>query len=630
MKIYIIYVLIISSICAININEEVRVNVELGIVLKKKGYVVDNSNAVFVSTFIKVQDPLYNINMCNLGCDNALDDMISSNIRAKSGCVNIGKTGQSNLTVLKTVRTKKPTLNTRKGAQNQCIRACLRETQCKAFGYQETAKGALCFLRANKLEGSQLQDWSQGPSMEGTTDCLVDNDRRGFCEKAMNKNNIARLLYRENVKFVNDSWTRLNTLVEENPDNRREKRQALGFLFGGILAAGFSTYETYRLKEHVTAMENKFREFEKQQAKFDKEVIDFEGSILKIYQNLENELKVEIDGLECDIKNLAFQMLNSGRLATWKLYLDTMYQDIISGSMEGNVSPLIYSQGNVREILKNVPSLNDTIYGEDYRNIYRFAKMHVTDKSRAGDHFNVHVVLKIPILRKSHMMPLFEILQSGVFYGKLCAVMELPLIAFSRGDRYFGLKDALCSKTSGITMCLSRLNQTAEKLPCLTDRQTCVTKIEMCSDRIIETTAGVLVRAEGEIHAIKTQEKNVFVRINKTKYNTVFLPYPEYYEVEVNKRVVRSLEYPTLIKLISLENTDKWFEELSKKTISLSKQNLTEISNIIDQQMSLYEQLNSLPLRIIHEKLWWVAPLALIILVTLHCCSCFMVTKVAI
>ena len=49
-------------------NEEIYVNEELGTMLISKGLLLADQRSAYVSSFIRVPNPLSNVNLCNLGC----------------------------------------------------------------------------------------------------------------------------------------------------------------------------------------------------------------------------------------------------------------------------------------------------------------------------------------------------------------------------------------------------------------------------------------------------------------------------------------------------------------------------------------------------------------------------------
>jgi hypothetical protein len=597
-------------------KEEIWVNEDLGTMLISKGLLLADQRSAYVSTFVKVPNPLSNVNLCNVGCGRAMEvlDIRMTGRECNEGRFMKGKDKVSD-TVIKVIEYDQEVSDgvaKSRYIQVWCFLECLREDECQAFGVNDE----LCLLRSRKLGWNELEE--NKACGEWDLDCLTNSNRTRICEEFIARDPINFLMHQENKKFVEGNWKMLNQLIESS-DKGRSKRSVMSMIGGGVLgflATGFSFFEMQELKDHVEKLRVDYNEFKGKQMSFNRDQVMFNKKILMIYKGLERETQREIKNLHCQVNSLGFHILNMRRLLEWKDYLFQLYKDILGGGMVGSISTLIFTKDNIETIVKETALLHGTIYEEDPILAYRLGKMSIVQNSITEDDFIVHVVLKLPIIRREELKVIFEVKQTGVKHmGMACATYDLPRNVYRHEGRFYVLDSPMCSPVANIKLCTASLNSTVREMPCITDKERCDVIVEKCRTRIIQSVGGLLVRSDEEIRAATIKHPDTFEREKPTANTVMFYNYSEFSDVLVGPVKIRGIQSTTLERVVKLSSPKVWLENLKNHTAKMMKQNVSQLVKVVESQENTVRLLKEEAV-IFGRGKWWVTPVTVLVILS--------------
>lgn len=566
-------------------NEEIYVNEELGTMLISKGLLIADQRSAYVSSFIRVPNPLSNVNLCNLGCGRG-SVTLDRYLMAADCKVGVDKTGLDKVadTVIKGMEYEADINGASEGrvVENWCLFECLRSDICQAFGVRE---GNVCWLRNRALTHYEMKD--QVGSVEVDLQCVVKNNKTRVCEELLKEDSMNHLMIQENEKFVREHWETINQLIGDSEEVLRRKRSLIGTLAGasiGFLATGFSFFEMNKLGDHVEKLKAEYKEFKERQVAFDKDQVEFNNEVLMVYKGLERETQKEIRRLHCGVSSLGFHILNMRRLLEWKDFLYQLYKDVLSGSMVGTISTVIFTKENMRDIVKETGLLKGTIYEEDPTLAYRLGTMSIVDKSISEDRFVIHVVLKLPIIKREELKVLFEVQQTEVRHEEACVRYNLPRNVYRSEGKFYELESPMCSIISNIKLCTSSINSTFTEMPCVTNKESCVGTLEKCSTKIRQSVGGVLVRSQEPIRAAVLGDPDTLDPEQPRANSVVFFNYSRYGDVLVGRVKIKGIRSATLDKVMKLSDPKEWLNKLRNETRRLTKQNITILAEIVEDQ----------------------------------------------
>ena len=345
---------------------------------------------------------------------------------------------------------------------------------------------------------------------------------------------------------------------------------------------------------------------------FDKDQVRFNKEVLEIYKGLERETESKIRRLHCGVSSLGFHILNMRRLGEWKDFLYQLYKDVLGGAMVGSISTLIFTKVNLREIVRETELLRGTIYEENPTLAYRLGTMSIVEKSIREDKFVIHVVLKLPIIRREELKVVFEVQQTGVRHGEACVMYNLPRNVYRSEEKFYVLESPMCTIISNIRLCTSSINSTFTEMPCVTDKGSCVGALEKCSTKISQSVGGVLVRTQEPIRAAILGDPNKMDPEQPGENSVIFFNYSTYGDVLVGRVKIRGIRSTTLDKVVKLSDPTQWLEEIRDETMKLTKQNITHLIGIIEEQSKELNKVNENTRRDIRWN--WYLPLMVIII----------------
>ena len=607
-----IYILSVTM-CEAIFEEEVLVKENQGIMLQPTGVIVRGTQASYVSSFIRIENPIKTRNYCTMGCGVRMSDILNL-VRLTECQYNENKVAM-NATAYREIFIEGN--DTTKGLDKdydnhaKCVQRCLKDLRCKAYGTEQKTNGMLCKLRDKEVTMYKTLMHSREVTMD---ECLVPNRQR-FCKER--QDNMTKLMALENEKYVNRTWEELNRFINKEKEEKTRKRRSLGTVLPilGALATGYSIYEIKKLQSHMDEYKKKFEVFKAKEIEFDQQVTKFEGSTLQMFKALENEMEETILQVECKIKTLVYQLLENRRLTSWEHKLQTIYKDIISGNVEGSISATLFNITDIEILLNNTEMLNDTIYHKKPELLYRIGQAHVAGHDIIGKYFNIHIVIKIPVIKTNSFAMVYDILQSGMTRKTedeiSCFKWDIPDTIFKEKERYYKIPDrTVCTDRYGLKLCMVKTANITDEVPCLRNIKSCEIIKTDCKTNIKQSTTGVMVKTDEPVSVVLQTNKKITKSIEKSENGVYFLPFKKYYQIMIGQQNIYSLEKPAEVKMIDLEDRDEWETWLDQEIFEMNKIDMTKSIDILTKQQSIINQMLEEPQYNVHiSRLWWMGPI---------------------
>ncbi|KAL5269333.1 hypothetical protein ACHWQZ_G002973 [Mnemiopsis leidyi] len=372
---------------------------------------------MFISTFLKIKNPSIEDNACLGICGLNQEEILSKLVMERCDQMD-DKTGNGDKMIEKIEFDGETGNDT---SVTQCFQACLRNGECSDFGIrpQKGADKIDCILRRGAPKGKKTWKGAKEYDLE----CMV-GDKKQFCRDRISNTN--KLINRENDKYVNSTMEGFQSMISAVGSKGRVKRYAAPVLGGlGMITSGFALFETYQLQQHIDQIQHQFEEFREDVEDFEEASIKFHENILKVYRALETKMNEGFERIECNMRNLAYQMLFSRRLVEWKLFIDIISKDLISGQLVGTVSPKLFNETDVKMILART-ELRDTVFNTDIGLFYRLSRTWVTKITKDGDMYNIHMVISIPNIKIHKVYTMYKAQSVGMINGTICTNLRMP------------------------------------------------------------------------------------------------------------------------------------------------------------------------------------------------------------
>lgn len=594
-------------------DEEIWVSKELGVLLESKGYVVTDNRAAYVSAFVMLENPVREENMCGVSCNE--EKKINEKMTMGGCAQGVTRRGVESVdyTVYRMKEMEKKENSGKRDVLIACFSECSKENRCKAFGLLELGTIARCELRDRAI--NVLNETYHDPrSTEFDMKCIDKGNRAKLCEELAKTDPFNYRMARENREFIEKHWGIVNRWVgseREEMERERRKRSVAATVVGGVLgflATGYGFYDTARLKSHVEKLRVDYNDFKRRQVEFNEEQIEFNDNILKIIRGVEESVEKQLGEVKCRVDSYAYHILNERRLREWRDSLYQLYKDMVDGRWVGPISTAVFTKENMRTIIQSTDLLRETIYEENLGLAYKLGTMHVADKSIEDGKFTVHVVMRLPIILKGGMKTVFAVHQTGVRGKNGCLSFKLPESVYRDRGSYYSLDKMECEERDRLRICSSSVNATREKMPCVQDVENCEAVAENCETKAVQSYGGLLVRTAERVEAATLSEPDVFDAEKVSENGVVFFNYTEYGDVLVGKYKVRGIKSATLSKVIKTERLKEWGKMVSDMDWRLSRQNLSELSDIVRRQRELMEGWNKIGVKAASWS-WWGTPL---------------------
>ena len=582
-----------------------------GIILQGDGVVIPNARPYLMSTFLRLKNPA-KLDACQYTCRIQSQDIWALLTLEKCEST-LDKIGDKT-DIIKTIDYDIDTSQSQHIPATECFKECLKIDECIAFGLEATETKHTCIIR-NHIP---LYYKTSPNSTEYDMRCMV-TDKQAFCRNRMTK--MDTLFEKTNNNFVNKTIDTIHQLLNlTKQDNTPGKRQVeilgAGFVIGSLLTGAFSIYEQSKINSHLNEFYDEFQKFRDDVTDYMDTATTFHRGMLKLYQELETNIKHSIQEIDCEMSSISRFTLTQNLLQQWKDYMDNIAKDLVNGQFRGTISPVIFDKEDIINLLdKN--NLRDTIYSQNIPLFYRLGRMWLIDITRDGHFFHLHLLISIPNIRSDEMNVLYQVNHVGLVNNTSCTRLNVPNKVYKQNGLFYQLDNENNCETRGdIKLCLGQnTSQSQMRLaPCLNGNHNhCNVRQEMCTLEYIQTGAGVMTRALKHIKASTKTSPNHYIDIANTSA-VKYIDYNNYYQIVIDNFIVHSLDEPIFSKELELPNPNDWDDYLKDQSITFNKTNVSSLRDNLERQSQIIEDIKSSTLNLDFTKSLTLANVGLIIL----------------
>ena len=345
--------------------------------------------------------------------------------------------------------------------------------------------------------------------------------------------------------LIDDTASRLkseaNDLVElftelkaDTYSGSSKKRYAglLGLGLGAVNLA-FTAFTSFELNSHNKKLEKRFESFKKVQDRRYLNLLKTEESLVTLIEQLEHGFNNKMAVLTC-LSDEAIALTYAEKLTnSWSKRLSSLFQYIKLGSLSGGLNADIIGVSHLRNILRDHPLLNNTIYSNSLMNFYKTTDVMMLDASVTNDFLFLHYVMKVPIVDASNIFKLYKTFQVALSANKSCTAFDLPFYVYksNTNDEFYALNTEACDFRGSIAMCYIPIFQQSKGISCLNNVANCLPKPISCNPRTVYDKSGLLIGGVKDVKVVFTNRSVVVIKT--TALGTRFLPWGDKAYVQV-------------------------------------------------------------------------------------------------
>eukprot|EP00116_Pleurobrachia_bachei_P002182 sb/3462444/ len=563
-----------------NMMDEIIIGEDTGVSMEAVGFLLGRDGNHYRSIFLKLQDPIDKMEICNQLCPGSVNKAVTQWTRDRQITCKVGlKRGKTFAPELRRIR--------HDGGipANVCVKTCLLDPFCFQVGVTATE----CVLRPRELTDDEMERATTDYGEYGMK-CFAEADtKQAMCEAAAKTAEETLLLEldSENRKFVQKTWDNLNSLIPT--EKGINKRGVKDWLLGGgtglsLLTAGYDLWATVKLKKHVNEIQQEFEAFKNNQTRFDKEQIKFNGKILEVSQHLEQRIERQ----ECRSDQAVWHLLNQRRLSEWKDYMQQLYRGVLAGSQVGDISPIIFPKKYMEKLVRDDTSLAKTAYNENIALAYRLGLLAVVSHGQGEGQFAIHVVLSFPDLGTQGVKEVYRVLQTGVaFNDSQCGRFELPSVVYKEENKFYEMEEAICETKANLHLCWGGSGAGRREVSCLSNKEECKIGLEKCSTQVRENRAGLQVRTAEQVRASMIKTPDVWKRVDMGRTRTKFFNRSQYAGVIVGEYERSMAPEEHEIRVTTLPNPDQWRDIISQRWETHQRENISDLATIVHEQKQI-------------------------------------------
>ena len=551
-----------------------------GVSLEAVGFLLGKEGNHYRSIFLKILDPTGVTDVCRKICRENMEKAMRTWIDKRATvCDSTWKRGKHSAPELRRTNSK---------SGFECLRECLMDEDCFQVGVRDKQ----CILRPREL-GPEEMEIGQEEQTEYKLNCIMGTTRRRqMCEDIARVSNETLILKIDeaNRKFINDTWTELNTM---NPEEKRQKRDIQNWLFGGgismsMLTAGYDLWETKKLKKHVDELNHRFVEFQKEQNKFNRQQVFFNKKVLQVSRKMEMRWEIQ----ECKNDRMIWEMLDQRRLLEWKNYLQQVYDGTLGGSRVGSISPVIFPKEYMETLIRDDIVLASTVYKDKVDLAYKLGLLSVVGHSKERGQFNIHVVLGLPDLGATGIREVYRVLQTGVVLnGTKCGKLNLPFTVYEEEDKFYEMESSICDTKSNLHLCWGGSGAGRREVHCLTNKEECKLDLEKCSTQVRETRAGVQIRTLEQVRAKERENPNYWITVDMGNTRTRFFNRSKYSAVMVGDYERKMTDEELKVQINTLPDPEEWNQLMEDRWLTYQRENLTVLAETVQKQHQIVNQI---------------------------------------
>ena len=579
-----------------------------GTVMTPAGYLLQTTEDILFSVFLKIQNPVSMLHPCTQACpESNTESELQLNMVTKDGeCRRLRNKVRDNRNDENYIVKMKVKYD---GYLGKCALECIRRSNCRFITIEVISQDEVQCVVSETADLQQMENGDSTISEYNMQDECMIMGRSKFCNEMMKRDNASMVLYENNLNYVEQTWQRYESL-QQSSYGRQKRSVALLAGAAGLFAMGFSAYEQAKINKHVKQLESKFQKFASAQTKFDEKQIRINNDMLHIMHGIEDRLN-EANTLDiCYRSNLAFYIVNNRRLQQWSGYLHDIYHGVLFGQRDIGISPILLPEKSLERVMVDNELFADTVYSMNSKLVYKFGKMHIANASKAADgHFNVRVVITIPRIEDSDITTLYQTKQVGIKTadGK-CNSFQLPNYVAVNKNTLTVVPESNCNDEMGTVLCRSR-KSTNQSVSCITPDTNCQVVLEKCQTSIMETAEGVLIRTDEQVDVSEADSTQMVVQIMPDN-GVKFFSFQKYSAIKVGQRLILPQKQAVGELVVRLEKQPAWTLLLAEQANQLHDQTMEQIRQEIDVQDKLLTPLKNTLVRTSIGYFWWIAPAA--------------------
>ena len=565
-------------------NESVIIK-DKGLILKRDGWIGLDVGVKLMSVFLKFQNPYRDYHPCYDGCGLPLNELTSTYSSKKDTCVK--------KRIVYDEQSVKPDYSHQYESHNDeqdeidCIYRCIKTPECNYWSKRKQDTEVTCDL------------WNNDPVIQtgfklgssGHISCLIGSNRTNYCYEKQSTE--AKLFQQINENYVSKIWQEKLLELGDRENKKRTKRGVGTVLFGvlSFAAAGYSTYQTWNMKKHVDELQKEFTEFKQTQIERYQEEVIFRKKTIQIIQQLQSETQEQLRNLDCKNRELTFQAIYKYKMNLWIRLLD----QVITGSSikgERDITANIVKPEWALKLIREDGSLNSSLMMNNPSLFYKLSSQHIVDANFDGKQVNVHLILRVPIIKQNQITPLYTVHQVGL-YAKQCMNLKLPRNIYKHEGKYM-LPNSLdnCETLGSLKLC-NKANTAISfaATECLNgDLTQCEMTPDDCDTKFIESMSGILVRTNDKIRAIPKNGSRMMTIVSKPKNPEIsYISFNEYDSIIFDDMLFTSPDEPALEEVINIPIDPAWENFTRAEGDMMIPLNVSELNDLIGKtQAFLY------------------------------------------
>ena len=522
----------------------INVNQETGILLTKRGHLIESEYDALISVFLRIEKP----EVSQRGSD-------------------CGPCAMERMTFNK-LSTDYPQC----ALHDQLIES---EDSAENYGRKDIRMALMECVRANctHLGSSRVRtsEWYGIKKIGSKTPTLVP--KKGWSEL-----NIPCVLSYKDIKAICRSY---RGILEETLDEQynkqveelwsslqgtgakagRMKRQANILLAGtSILGTGASAYNYYQqqnLAKHVEGLGDKFQDFITSYKNIELEELKAQAGFIKVLKTQDRNLeKLKNFGmaLNCNIDSMVNEGVRQRDLANWKEQVLEILN--IDTDQYTQNTPRFFSKSLMKEI-SETKMLRNTSYFQNPDAIQTELSLLRLKTSGTSNSIEVHLIIVLPVFQER--LPYYELTSVPVQVdGQSHCVKMKESFVYIKEKKYHSI-DETCTRHHGEIVCVKRVHNTARPLHCISDATNCDDSLEItaCRDTIINSISGVLTATAKPV-SVRSRTNEISTIQNSTDFKVTFVAWTKASAVIIGTRILSSPMAHGLSQEIKAPKNTNW------------------------------------------------------------------------
>lgn len=553
---------------------------EQGILLNPEGIIAGASKMTHASLYIKIQKPRVFEGFsktCQKICDNQdyLDESFACLVIINDGI----KMSPTNVTEI---------------SKSECAKTCIRNSECKMM----KSEGTLC-QTFDELYGNSKR--IKEITKKGMVDAECARTRlRSSCEispTSQLNSILASDIQQEVDTFWADKQGQINELFPFATHENRKKRSVVveGALsaIGTAVNTGFTLWETSRIQSKIDEHSVNFRKFANKMLQSEARQIQMNNEVLQIVHKLESNVDTAFSNVQCHMNALTMNFIQDKLVRKFKEKVNALTNAVNLGKRSTGISPEMFHIKELKQLVNGNAELNSSLYGENISWIYATGKITLVEFAEEDSSISLHMVLSLPMLKKSQVFHYYKTQQTGFRFNQSCWKVDLPNLVFKDAEGKFRKVDESTCNGELIKFCFENKERnestSAEVIPSLSDNFTREPELipVKCRQNTIYNQIGVLALSTTKVKAVlrKIVKNNKVVTWSPEEPNTRWFDWKTYSHIELDDGIIYANEFNTEIETFSIKNVTAWQNALIRAHDIFRKTDKNEAIKVLKVQL---------------------------------------------